>query len=324
MQRALEHIAAPLRTFIVPQIEQLEVDVRPQRFGIAGAPAAAMGQGALWAASIDDDCLVSSHRLVLECDLSLVEYPGDYGCICSASIATLECTPLAQLDRAVPEENLLTFVQPAGKMESALAAGRAYDSLNLCFTPSFFARLRRRYPGDFDTFVDDLAAVGTNELPAELRLAMRGIDPRRAALPGAELFFRAKALEAASLVAAHVAETKQARAASGVASQRALVAEARLLVEEHLGEPLGIDVIARQLYVGRTRLSAAFREEMGMGLGAYVRRRRIERAQDLLDRTSWEVAQVARAVGYPRASTFSEAFARETGMSPTAWRRRTR
>lgn len=57
-----------------------------------------------------------------------------------------------------------------------------------------------------------------------------------------------------------------------------------------------------------------------MGVGAFVRHARIRRARELLGIGSLSIAEIAREVGYPRASSFSVAFKREMGMGPSAWR----
>lgn len=96
-------------------------------------------------------------------------------------------------------------------------------------------------------------------------------------------------------------ERERAEAAAGTLEQARLVCAARHHVAQHLGESLTLDGIARDLLTSRSRLCAAFRAETGEGLGAYVRRARMERAANLLEVASVSVAEVASAVGYPRA-----------------------
>ena len=50
----------------------------------------------------------------------------------------------------------------------------------------------------------------------------------------------------------------------------------------------------------------------------------MQRAEELLPIHNLSVAEVAAAVGYPRASSFTVAFERETGMPPSTWRDRIR
>ena len=77
---------------------------------------------------------------------------------------------------------------------------------------------------------------------------------------------------------------------------------------------------ADRLYTSRSKLCAAFKAETGESIGAYVRRRRTERACDLLAGSSLPVGQIAERLGYPQQAAFAQAFKQETGLSPTAWR----
>lgn len=115
-------------------------------------------------------------------------------------------------------------------------------------------------------------------------------------------------------------ERTRAESAAGTLGQRKLVRAARNYVKANLDRPLALDGIARALLTSRSRLCAAFLRETGESLGGYVRRIRMERARELLTVRSLGVAEVARAVGYPRASSFTVAFEREVGCSPTDWR----
>ena len=46
----------------------------------------------------------------------------------------------------------------------------------------------------------------------------------------------------------------------------------------------------------------------------------MSRACEFLSATTLDIAQVGRTVGYPNPGSFSEAFRRELGTSPSAWR----
>ena len=85
-----------------------------------------------------------------------------------------------------------------------------------------------------------------------------------------------------------------------------------------MDEMLTLDELARALLTSRTRLCAVFRQETGESLGAYIRRSKMERARQLLERGGLSVSEVARGVGYPRVSSFTVAFERAFGMPPSA------
>ena len=63
-----------------------------------------------------------------------------------------------------------------------------------------------------------------------------------------------------------------------------------------------------------------FRQALGMTIGDYLLRQRLQRAQALLAGTREDVASVAFASGFGSMSRFHEAFARHFGTSPRRFR----
>jgi AraC family transcriptional regulator len=91
-------------------------------------------------------------------------------------------------------------------------------------------------------------------------------------------------------------------------------------MEEHTHEDITLREVATLAGVTPNHFAAAFKQSTGMPPHAWFRRRRIERAKDLLRIGSTDVATVALLVGYENQSSFGVAFRRETGMTPTQWR----
>ena len=114
----------------------------------------------------------------------------------------------------------------------------------------------------------------------------------------------------------------QAQQAAGTQASTDLAKKAALAVEQAINEGRRISVgeLADRLYTSRSRLCATFKAETGESVGAYVRRRRTERACELLVDEALSVAQIAERLGYPQQAAFSQAFRQTTGLSPTAWR----
>lgn len=78
--------------------------------------------------------------------------------------------------------------------------------------------------------------------------------------------------------------------------------------------------IANHVHYSPSQLRNVFHAKMGMSLGCYVRRARINRAQSLLLTTWLSVTEIAEHCGYDSIYSFSRAFKNETGMSPTKWK----
>jgi LacI family transcriptional regulator len=76
-------------------------------------------------------------------------------------------------------------------------------------------------------------------------------------------------------------------------------------------------------YVGLSRrtLEVRFRKVMGRSVLEEITRSRLERARHLLLETDLPIQAVAESVGLKDANYLARVFHRETGMSPTAFRR---
>jgi len=85
----------------------------------------------------------------------------------------------------------------------------------------------------------------------------------------------------------------------------------------------GLDLDAVAAYAGYSRFHfvRAFKEAYGETPGQYLSRRRIERAEELLRTTGLPVTEVCVRVGFSSLGTFSARFRRQTGASPSAYRR---
>lgn len=97
---------------------------------------------------------------------------------------------------------------------------------------------------------------------------------------------------------------------------------ARDLIDRRFAEPLDLDTMARTAGFSRYHFARAFRAAYGEPPGAYLTRRRIERAQDLLRAANLTVTEVCHLVGFSSLGSFSARFSELVGVSPTEYRRR--
>lgn len=110
---------------------------------------------------------------------------------------------------------------------------------------------------------------------------------------------------------------------TGTPDQR-LLAAARRYIGDHLGEPLTVNQIGRQVGLTGRRLLALFREELGQTVSGYISDERVRTGQRLLADTDMSVTDVAYHVGYSNAGNFATAFRERHGLSPQAYRSATR
>lgn len=96
-----------------------------------------------------------------------------------------------------------------------------------------------------------------------------------------------------------------------------LVDRARDAVEEDLFHGWTVGELARRVAASESTLLRAFKRELGMSPGRYVRERRLDESFALLQSGRFTVSEVADHVGYRSASAFADAFRRRFGRAPS-------
>ena len=85
----------------------------------------------------------------------------------------------------------------------------------------------------------------------------------------------------------------------------------------HLTEPLTIDQLAERFYISKYHMMRRFRQETGYSVHGYLTEKRLLLAQQLLAR-GCTPAEAAVQAGYQDYSTFSRAYKKQFGRSPSA------
>lgn len=97
---------------------------------------------------------------------------------------------------------------------------------------------------------------------------------------------------------------------------------ARDLMDRRYADPLDLDTMAREAGFSRFHFARLFRSAYGETPGAYLSRRRVERAMDLLRAADVTVTEVCALVGFASLGSFSSRFRGLVGVSPSEYRRR--
>ena len=99
------------------------------------------------------------------------------------------------------------------------------------------------------------------------------------------------------------------------------LAETRRYMEAHLDESLTIPALSRRACLSATTFKEAFRQLYGLPVHTWLRKRRMERAAELLHTPGLSLEGVAKAVGYSSVSQFAAAFRRQYGVTPGKYRK---
>ncbi|MFN3688641.1 helix-turn-helix domain-containing protein [Salinarimonas sp.] len=96
-------------------------------------------------------------------------------------------------------------------------------------------------------------------------------------------------------------------------------------IDTNFAAPLSIDDLASRCAVGRRTLHNLFRRHLGMSPYAFVSRRRIERAIDMLvGEPDLSIAAIAHATGHRDQSTLTRIMRSRLNITPAAYRRQHR
>jgi len=92
-------------------------------------------------------------------------------------------------------------------------------------------------------------------------------------------------------------------------------------IEEHLADEISLSSLAQLVRLSPFHFSRAFKESFGMPPYRYLTRQRIERAKGLLAARNRSVTEIGLDVGFSETSSFTAAFRKVTGETPTEYRR---
>jgi AraC family transcriptional regulator len=92
-------------------------------------------------------------------------------------------------------------------------------------------------------------------------------------------------------------------------------------IEEHLGEQICLGTLAQLACLSQHHFCRAFKQSFGVPPHHYHVQRRIEQAKLLLADRSISITDIGFTLGYSQTSSFSVAFRKNTGWTPSEYRR---
>lgn len=100
-----------------------------------------------------------------------------------------------------------------------------------------------------------------------------------------------------------------------------IVEKAVCYVEENYYQELGMEDVARQVFLSPCYFSRLFKQVKGWSFSEYLTQVRMEEARKLLLHTDDLVSEIASRVGYRDARYFSQVFKKIEGCTPVSYRR---
>ncbi|MBN2706682.1 MAG: helix-turn-helix transcriptional regulator [Deltaproteobacteria bacterium] len=100
---------------------------------------------------------------------------------------------------------------------------------------------------------------------------------------------------------------------------QAAIDEAVDILRRQWSDPPSIAALARRVGTNECYLKSEFRQALGLSIGEFVRKLRMERALELIEAGGQSVLETAYSVGYSNPSHFSAAFKRYHGRLPSCY-----
>ncbi len=101
----------------------------------------------------------------------------------------------------------------------------------------------------------------------------------------------------------------------------ATMTSVKSFIEDHYSDPgLSLEMLSDKFEVSDKYLSKLFKEEFGSNFVDFLAKLRIEHGKKLLENEDNTISDIAAKVGYTTTITFSRAFKRQEGMTPSAYR----
>ncbi|WP_319484802.1 helix-turn-helix transcriptional regulator [uncultured Cohaesibacter sp.] len=108
---------------------------------------------------------------------------------------------------------------------------------------------------------------------------------------------------------------------SGLQSRQFSQAERiRRHILDHLDDDLTLDSLSRQVGASKRSVQRNFKHHYGMTVTDFMRKLRLERARQAIEKQGMTIGQAAFLAGYNNTSSFSNAFKLTYGSTPKSWR----
>lgn len=101
-----------------------------------------------------------------------------------------------------------------------------------------------------------------------------------------------------------------------------VVKEIILWIDNHLDDELTVKNISLKSGYSRFHLMRMFRDYTGIPLALYIKRKRLEKAKELLIKTNYKIMEIAVTTGFSTQQAFSRIFRQHFSCSPSELRKK--
>lgn len=94
-------------------------------------------------------------------------------------------------------------------------------------------------------------------------------------------------------------------------------------IRSHTNESISIDDVASQVHRSSSYMMRRFKEELGIHIGAFITRCKLEEAKSLLTYSDKSLSEISNYLCFSSQSYFQNVFKKQYGITPTQYRKKT-
>ncbi len=195
-------------------------------------------------------------------------------------------------------------------------------SIGISMMPEFYSQyLREEFSCDDLNPSEAFRCFQSGADSPELVTLLRQIEYYRGSGLAAKMFYEGKVLEVIALIiekARNIQKNRNNVSLTGTDSESLMNVVS--YIDNHYAFQIPLERLCRISFMGSTKLKTAFKSLMGCTISEYILQKKIGQAQHLLIGTDLSIAEIAKAVGYKRADSFTKQFQKTTGLLPREYR----
>ena len=109
------------------------------------------------------------------------------------------------------------------------------------------------------------------------------------------------------------------QASNAIHSENELIRKAQQYVSSHIREKLSVPLVARQVDVSPSYLTALFHKHLQISPGEYIRRLKLQESKQMIRENHLNFTEIAAALQYSTVHHFSRQFKEKFGITPTEY-----
>ena len=106
---------------------------------------------------------------------------------------------------------------------------------------------------------------------------------------------------------------------NSVHSENEIIRQAQIFISSHIREKLSVPLVARQVDVSPSYLTALFHKNLQISPGEYIRRIKLQESKQMIRENDLNFTEIAAALQYSTVHPFSRQFKEKFGITPTEY-----